>query len=232
MKAARKRGAGAGKGEETRERILNAALDLFRRRGFDQTTMREIAAEAGMSLGSAYYYFESKEALVMAFYERASAEMHARLEAVFTHPAGFEERLRAIISIKFAYFAPNRRFLGALVRHAADPRDPLSPLSDKTRHIRDRDERHFARALAESRMAVPKDLAIHLPKLLWLYQMALILFWTYDRSAGQRRTERLLEESLGLLTTSLKLAALPFLRPLRKKVIALVLAAEGGESNA
>lgn len=55
------------KAEATRTRILDAALDLFRSQGFDQTTMREIAAEAGVALGSAYYYFESKDALVMAF---------------------------------------------------------------------------------------------------------------------------------------------------------------------
>ena len=56
------------KAEATSARILDVALDLFRRGGFEQTTMRGIAAEAGVSLGSAYYYFESKEHLVMAFY--------------------------------------------------------------------------------------------------------------------------------------------------------------------
>jgi AcrR family transcriptional regulator len=61
------------KAEATSARILDVALDLFRRQGFEQTTMRGIAAEAGVSLGSAYYYFESKEDLVMAFYERAIA---------------------------------------------------------------------------------------------------------------------------------------------------------------
>ena len=55
------------KAEATQTRILDSALDLFRRRGYDQATMRDIAAEAGVSLGSAYYYFESKADLVMAF---------------------------------------------------------------------------------------------------------------------------------------------------------------------
>ena len=48
--------------EETRQNILSAALDLFRRNGFEKTTMREIASEAGVALGSAYYYVDSKEA--------------------------------------------------------------------------------------------------------------------------------------------------------------------------
>src|SRR5207237_4793311 len=54
------------KAEETRERILDAALRLFRKRGFDQTTMRDIAAEAEVATGAAYYYFSSKEEMVIA----------------------------------------------------------------------------------------------------------------------------------------------------------------------
>ena len=54
------------KGEETRDRIYNAALTLFRQRGFDATTMRDVAGAADMSLGAAYHYFPSKDALVLA----------------------------------------------------------------------------------------------------------------------------------------------------------------------
>src|SRR5262249_37048447 len=56
-----KRGESVTKGERTREVMLEAALKLFRRRGFDETTMRDIAEATNMSLGASYYYFESKE---------------------------------------------------------------------------------------------------------------------------------------------------------------------------
>ena len=52
--------------EETRRLILDTALRLFRERGLDETTMRDIAAGAGLSLGAAYYYFRNKEAIVGA----------------------------------------------------------------------------------------------------------------------------------------------------------------------
>ncbi len=210
------------KAEETRSRILTAALDLFRQQGFDQTTMREIAAEAGVALGSAYYYFASKEALVMAFYEQASEEMSVQIETRLVEAKGLDSRLRAILDVKFEYFAPNRLFLGALSRHAADPQNPLSPFSDETAHIRELDLQRFAKALEGSRFAVPKDLAPYLPKLIWLYQMGLILFWISDRSPGQVRTRQLREKSLSLLVTALKLAGFPLLRPLRKKIVDLL----------
>jgi AcrR family transcriptional regulator len=224
-------GRNTEKADKTRSRILNAALDLFRRKGFDPATMREIAAEAGVSLGNAYYYFDSKEALVMAFYRRASDEMAPRIEAALAEVTGFEKRLNAILSIKFEYFAPNRAFLGALLRHAADPRNPLSPFGEKTREIRERDMEYFVKAFEGTRMDMPKDLAPHLPKLLWLYQMGLILFWIHDLSSDQRRTRLLREKSLALLASGLKLVSFPILRPVRKKIIEVLLAAEGDQSN-
>jgi len=48
------------KGEQTRALILNTALDLLRERGYERTTMRAIANQAGVSLGNAYHYFGSK----------------------------------------------------------------------------------------------------------------------------------------------------------------------------
>jgi AcrR family transcriptional regulator len=197
------------KAEETRGRILNAALELFRQRGFEQTTMRDVANEAGVALGSAYYYFESKEALVLAFYERACEEMLAQITEALSTAKRLDRRLQAILDVKFEYFAPNRLFLGALFRHAADPKNALSPFSAATRHIRDKDLQNFSDALEGVRLSMPADLAVHLPKLLWLYQMGLILFWIYDTSPGQRRTAQLRDKSVALIVSTLKVLAVP-----------------------
>jgi AcrR family transcriptional regulator len=212
------------KAEATRSRILEVALDLFRREGFEQTTMRAIAAEARVSLGSAYYYFETKEDLVMAFYDQAMEAMVPKMEAALTGAGGFQERIAAVMAVKFEYFKPNRAFLGALFRHAADPQNRLSPFSEATRHIRERDQMYFARAIAAKPIdvKVPGDLAPLLPKSLWLYQMGLILYWTYDRSPGQRSTRALREKSLALLVSCLKLASFAIAKPLRSKVVELI----------
>ena len=77
-------------------------------------------------------------------------------------------------------------------------------------------------ALEGSYAKVPADLRPRLPYLLWLYQMALIMFWLYDRSPSQERTQRLMEKSLGLLVNLLRLSALPLMKPLRKAALELV----------
>src|SRR5450755_2494398 len=210
------------KGKETRSRILLAALRLFRERGFDETTMRDIASAAQVAIGAAYYYFDSKEALVMAFYGEASQTMHEQIEAALGRKIDLKARLRAVIDVKFEYFGPNRKFLGALLRHAADPEHPLSPFSLQTREIRERDMQHFSSALEGSNLNVPDDLKPHLPHLLWLYQMSLILFWIYDRSPLQARTEKLVDKSIGIVAGILKLSKSPFLRPVRRMAIELL----------
>ncbi len=217
-----KPGRSTPKAETTRGRILASALNLFRERGFDQTTMRDIASAAEVAIGAAYYYFESKEALVMAFYEEANAAMHGQIEAALEHKTDLKGRLRAVVDVKFAYFAPNRKFLGALLRHAADPEHPLSPFSRETQSIRERDMLHFSEALDGSNVKLPEDLRPHLPKLLWLAQMGLILFWIYDHSENQARTERLADKSLGIVASLLKLSRSPFLRPVRRTAIELL----------
>ena len=58
------------KGHAKRQQILDAALKMFEESGYEKTTMRGIAERAGISLGSAYYYFKSKEQLIQGFYYR------------------------------------------------------------------------------------------------------------------------------------------------------------------
>jgi len=222
LKPPTKPSRGTPKAGETRNRILSAALNLFRDRGFDETSMREIAAGAGVAIGAAYYYFDSKEALVMAFYHQANDAMRETIEAALARKTDLKSRLRAVIDVKFEYFRPNRKFLGALLRHAADPGHPLSPFSQETADIRERDMQHFSLALEGSNLRLPDDLRPYLPKLLWLYQMGLILFWVYDRSPDELRTEKLVEKSLAIVAGLLKLSKSPFLRPVRKTAIELL----------
>jgi AcrR family transcriptional regulator len=201
------------KSEETRKRILAAALRIFRQRSFDTATMREVAAEAGVALGAAYYYFDSKDAIVMAFYEQAQQEMAPALDAILARSRTLEQRLRGIIGRKIEYFAPNRALVGALSAHI-DPQHPLSPFSDAAAPIRDGDVSFFTRAVDESCLRLPASILPYLPRLLWLYQMGILLFWVYDRSPRQQRTEILLDKTLHMMMLALKLAEVPLLRQL------------------
>jgi AcrR family transcriptional regulator len=209
------------KSAETRARILDAAMEQFRRQGFEETTMREIAAEAGVATGAAYYYFDSKDAIVLAFYDQSQQELEPLIEQALEGAKNLRERLGALLEVKLKYFEPNRRLLGALAAHA-DPEHPLSPFSARTRGIRERDVASFARALEASGIRVPRDLEPHLPRILWMYQMGLILFWIYDRSPAEERTRALIRTSAAIVERLVKLAAFPPMRPVRRMMVDLM----------
>ena len=213
------------KSAETRARILSTALELFRTRGFDAATMREIATAAGVATGAAYYYFDSKDAIVLAFYDLAQREMRPLLEDALTGPKDLRSRLRSVLEVKLQYFAPNRRLLGALAGFT-DPEHPLSPFSPRTREIREADIEFFKRALEGSRLRIPAALEPHLPRLLWLYQMGLILFWIQDRSPDQRKTAVLADRSLRIVVRLIQISSLPLMQPLRRLVVELIEAVE------
>jgi AcrR family transcriptional regulator len=208
--------------EDTRRKIYEAAMELFREKGFEPTTMRDIAAKAGVALGGAYYYFTSKDAIVLAFYREVQESSNSPVLEALAGRKKLKERIRCLLEKRLELLAPNRKFCAALFRHAPDGADPLSPFSDETRPIREGAIEHMRIAVEGSDAKVSLDLKPHLPYLLWLYQMALIMFWLYDRSPNQERTQRLMDKSLGLLVNLLRLSTLPLMKPLRKAVLDLV----------
>jgi len=208
--------------EDTRRKIYEAALELFREKGFEETTMRDIAAKAGVALGGAYYYYSSKDAIVLAFYAEMQRDSNEPILHLLTGKKKLRERILCVVEERLKLLAPNRKFCAALFRHAPDGTDPLSPFSEETRSIREGAIEHMRIALDGGDVKVPADLKPRLPYLLWLYQMALIMFWLYDRSPQQERTRKLLDKSLGLLLNLLRISGLPLMKPLRKTVLELV----------
>jgi AcrR family transcriptional regulator len=208
--------------EETRRRIYEVALAAFREKGFEETTMRAIAAGAGVATGAAYYYYESKEAIVMAFYAEAWASMQEGLGAAAEagKKTPLEARLTRYVEVKLEAFAPNRGVLRALLRNGADPASPVSPFGRETAPMREADMAWLAKMVADQ--GLPKDLAPHVPAVLWMYQMGIVMFWLIDESAGQERTRELLRVSAKAVALLLQLSKLPLTRPIRRTAVELI----------
>lgn len=193
------------KGEATRQRALDAALALFRRKGFDATTMRDIAKEAGLSLGAAYHYFPSKDALVMSYYRRLQDE-HERLAREQTpEGADLRTRLRVLLRTKLDLLARDRKILAALFKNLGDPAHPLSVFSRQTAAIRRRSIAQFEGAF-EGMDTLRKPFGL----LAWLFHLALILLFIHDRSRGQTRTRELADEMATVASGALPFMAMPF----------------------
>ena len=215
-------GAPTKKAEETRGRILDAALDLLQERGYDKATMRAIAERAGVSVGNAYYYFASKEELVQAFYARTHAEHLAVAESMLARQRTLKGRLLTTMRAKLDTIEPYHPFAGVLFKSAADPRSPLNPFSDESGPVRDEATAHFAAVVAGSKLKVPADLEAELPFLLWTWHMAIVLFWIHDDSPGRRRTRLLMERTVDLIAKLVTLSSMKLMTPLRRSTLKLL----------
>jgi len=216
---ARRRGS---KGEQTRRAIAEAALRLFREQGYEATTMRAIAKEAGVATGNAYYYFGSKEELIHAYYARNHAEHAVACRAILDTETRLDRRIAGVLRALIDVQAPYHSFAAKLYKHAAEPASPLSPFSTASSPTRAAAISLYAEVIEGARIRVPAGLRSRLPELLWLYSMGIVLYWVHDSSPGCEKTYRLIDVTAPLAERLVRLARLPVLRSMTRRLLAVL----------
>jgi AcrR family transcriptional regulator len=179
------------KGERTREHILDTALGLFIEKGYDATTMREIAAAADCSLGLAYRYFARKEDLVLALYWHTADAQAAYVQSLA--PAPIADRFALAMHAKIGQIAPYRDALGAVFGAALTPNSGVAVLGEQTSSIRERMGQVFYTLVAGSTDAPRERQARQLATVLYALHLALLLFWLHDRSTDHQATNELIK---------------------------------------
>lgn len=212
----------AVRGERTRSALVEAAVASFREKGYDGTTIRDLAAEVGTSVGSAHYHFASKADLVQELYLRVQLEHRAAASAAMAGRRSIVDRLRAAMVTGLDTLAPFHASAPGFLSAAMSPRSALNPLSPASSAARDVALETFREAVAGSATRLPDDLRSRAPEVAFLGYLLLALYWSYDRSPGTRRARALLEGALGLLGAALPLLRLPTSRPLVRRITRVV----------
>ncbi len=211
-------------GERTKELILDRALKLFRGRGFEETTMRDIARAAKVATGAAYYYFPSKESIVSAYYDRVQNLHAAAVREELARKEGLRERLGAVMHAKLEILKNDRMFLGALFRYTGEPGHPLSVFGKGTAAQRKQSMELFREAMEGS--DVSEELKEFLPWMMWLAHLGMILFFIHDESEEQTKSHKLVDGVLDLLTSLLEFtnSALvrPFVKPFQGRLLGML----------
>lgn len=207
----------ASKRQRTRDTLVDVALRSFRERGYDDTTIRLIATEAGVSTGNAYYHFPTKNHLVQELYLQVQTEHRDLAAAELSGTEDLIERLRIVYRTGVDALGSFHPFAPGFLSAAMSPRSPINPLSTESEPARDIALETFRLAADGARKGFPAEFAPHVPDLLLLAHLLLALFWVYDRSPGQERTYRLIDRGLSLVALALPLLRLPVLRgPMRE----------------
>jgi AcrR family transcriptional regulator len=90
--------------------IMEAARQVFARRGYSETTMDEIAEAAGVAKGTLYLYFKSKRALYLAALKHGISELNTQTRRAVDNARGVREKIRAFIATRVEYADENRQF--------------------------------------------------------------------------------------------------------------------------
>ncbi|MDT0157267.1 TetR/AcrR family transcriptional regulator [Microbacterium sp. ARD32] len=206
------------KAEQTRARIRDAAMRSFMQRGYADTTIREIAAQAGVSVGNAYYYFPSKTHLVQELYQQVQRD-HARAAVPkLAEGTGLIDRLRIVFETGLDTLEPYRRVAPGFLAAMIAPDSPINPLARESTAAREQTRSLFQRAVAGAEHRLPEDIAERLPDALFVAFLALVMRWTYDAD-DQERTRRLLSTALRLLATALPFVRLPGVRNVTRDLL-------------
>ncbi|MCB0292681.1 MAG: TetR/AcrR family transcriptional regulator, partial [Calditrichaeota bacterium] len=99
----------------------------------------------------------------------------------------------------------------------------LSPFSEESRPLREKNILLFKEALEGAAEKVPASLLGKLPELLWLFKMLIIIFWLYDASTQQQRTYRLIDKSTDLVVKLIAISNLPVVRSFTEQLANLIL---------
>jgi AcrR family transcriptional regulator len=90
--------------------IQEAAMRVIARKGMAAATMQEIAEEAGVAKGTIYLYFRDREELVERTFEQAMTRLMSEIDQALDRSERFEDKLRAVMNAKLAFFSRNREF--------------------------------------------------------------------------------------------------------------------------
>jgi AcrR family transcriptional regulator len=198
----RKRGRPAGptvQGALAKDRLYATAMRLIAQRGYEATTLRDIATEAGVSVGLLYRYFPSKQAVVIALYDKLSAEYAHQAAGM---PSGrWRDRFIFALTTSLDVLRPHQRALRALTPVlVGDPDEGI--FSASTAFSRLRVQRVFEEAVTEASDAPKPPLAEAVGRLLYLVHLAVLLWWLLDKSSHQRATSALVAFTQQLLPSA------------------------------
>jgi AcrR family transcriptional regulator len=215
-------GTRTARAQQTRAAITEAALALFRERGYEAATMRAIAKRAGVSTGNAYYYFNSKEELIQEFYSRNHAAHLAASGDVLATEKDLTARLSGTVRALVDILMPYHSFAATFYKHAAEPASPLSPFSPQSSPARQASIALYRDVVEGSSARMGPGVRERLPELLWLYSLGITLFWVHDSTDGCAKTYQLIDATAPVIAQLVAASRLPALRRTLGDLIAIV----------
>jgi len=191
--------------EKTKNKILQAAVDLIIEKGFEHASLREIAKNAGVSNPTIYNYFPSKEKLLYAYIEQKHKEAIAILHEIEDfHTYSLREQLQTLIETELELYLEDREFIiqiADMVFHSFGLR--LDKLYETNALFIETVDEMLSIAIEAEEVPEP-PFREHLPKLFWDYYIMVVAYWVKDESEMFENTTQFIDHSMGLIEAVLR----------------------------
>lgn len=190
--------------DKTRRNILASAVEAMSAQGFEATTMKQIARDAGIGDATIYNYFPTKEKLIVGYFEQVMADaVSATLATPGLDSYTLQERLQRLTDAVLEQLLPNREFVQMthqLVRRSALLLSAQWPAKSLLRQT----VLDFLNAAEQSGDMPALAFKAGVASLYADYLFGVISYWLADVSEAFADTTRLVDLSLGLLTIILR----------------------------
>lgn len=184
--------ANGGAGKSRRDEIIEIAAECFGTHGYDATTMRDIAKEAGIFAGSIYYHFESKADILIAVHKEAVRRITERVEAAIDRSADHWTQLEQAAAAYAVSLVTERRFAQVVVSEF--PRHREGALRKTLVSHRDRFEQQFRDIIDQ--LPLQPWVNRSLWRLALLSQLAWMVVWYHE---GAMSPEKIAQQMVDLL---------------------------------
>jgi AcrR family transcriptional regulator len=216
------------KAQETRQRIFDVAIRLFIEKGYEETTMRDIAAAADCALGLPIKYFQSKEGIVIALYRRNLSLTEGRVQNLPSAPLA--ERFHQTMTGILEDVKPHREAYAGVFGAAMNPHSSVGVLGEHTADIRYRMRAAFAVAVSGASDTPKQPQQVEqITILLYAAHFLLLLFWISDGTPDQRATYQLLDFSRDTLNLVRPALILPPVTRSLARIAGILEAVFGGQ---
>ncbi|MHC4943679.1 MAG: TetR/AcrR family transcriptional regulator [Planctomycetota bacterium] len=186
--------------EKTRKSIIDTARKLFTKKGFEESTTRDIAAGAGIAAGTLFNYFPSKENLGMEIIAEVLEQARDDFEKLRRGEESLAEDLFLYVVTGLNRLEPHRKYLASVVETALSPFTG-SAINEAGERVRITHLEEVAAILDAHHMTdQPSFVAAHM---YWALYLGVLAFWSQDTSPNQEDTLVLLDQSMRIFTASL-----------------------------